>query len=130
MFLPDPVPPPEPPSERNRAPETLENSAADPAGAAESYRQSTAVKEPTMRAGPWVRLARTLREAQIPREPSRPTRSWKAGTLNILDVETERVTPPQPPQPDSPPLQITEVTWTYTITGDEGTYTLKTIRSL
>jgi len=130
MFLPDPVPPPEPPSERYRAPETLENTAADPAGAAESYRQSTAVKEPTMRAGPWVRLARTLREAQIPREPSRPTRSWKAGTLNILDVETERVTPPQPPQPDSPPLQITEVTWTYTITGDEGTYTLKTIRSL
>lgn len=52
---------------------------------------------------------------------------WKAGTLIILSVETERETPPQPPQSDlSPPLQTTEVTWTYTITGDEGSYTVKT----
>jgi hypothetical protein len=51
---------------------------------------------------------------------------WKAGTINIFNVETERATPPQPPQPDSPPLQTTEVTYTYTIVGDEGTYTVKT----
>jgi signal transduction histidine kinase len=63
MFLPDPTPLPEAPSELYRAAEAMEDSAADVAGAAELYRQLTVTKQPAVRAGAWARLARTLRKA-------------------------------------------------------------------
>jgi signal transduction histidine kinase len=66
MFRPDPPSLPEAPPELYRAAETLENTRGDLAAAAELYRQSTAAKEPAVRAGAWVRLARTLRKAHDP----------------------------------------------------------------
>ena len=44
--------------------ETIEYRQGDPKGAAEVYRRLTGAKAPAVRAGAWVRLARTLRKAR------------------------------------------------------------------
>jgi signal transduction histidine kinase len=63
MFRPDPAKLPEAAADFYSAAESIENTGTDPMKAVVLYRQLTSASDAAVRAGAWVRLARTLRKA-------------------------------------------------------------------
>jgi signal transduction histidine kinase len=64
LFHANPHPLAEAPPDRFREGEEIENQQGDFKRAAEAYRRLTGAKNPAMRAGAWLRLARTLRKSR------------------------------------------------------------------